>query len=69
MMVMGTTNEWNSDTGPRLAASTTSACSPITEPSVSVNMMTGQRAFDANAKMITYQDQTLQQANGIGRIA
>jgi flagellar basal body rod protein FlgG len=34
-----------------------------------VNMMEGQRIFDANAKMISYQDQTLQQLNTIGRIA
>jgi flagellar basal body rod protein FlgG len=31
--------------------------------------MEGQRVFDANAKMISYQDQTLQQVNGVGRIA
>jgi flagellar basal body rod protein FlgG len=34
-----------------------------------VNMMEGQRIFDANAKMISLQDQTLQQLNTIGRIA
>jgi flagellar basal body rod protein FlgG len=34
-----------------------------------VNMMEGQRVFDANAKMISLQDQTLQQLNTIGRIA
>jgi len=34
-----------------------------------VNMMEGQRAFDANARMITYQDQTLSQLNTIGRVA
>jgi len=34
-----------------------------------VNMMEGQRAFEANARMITFQDQTLQQLNQIGRVA
>jgi flagellar basal body rod protein FlgG len=34
-----------------------------------VAMLEGQRAFDANAKMITYQDTTLQQVNTIGRVA
>jgi flagellar basal body rod protein FlgG len=34
-----------------------------------VAMMEGQRAFDANAKMISYQDTTLQQVNTIGRVA
>jgi flagellar basal body rod protein FlgG len=34
-----------------------------------VQMMEGQRIFDANAKMISYQDQTLQQLNTIGRVA
>lgn len=34
-----------------------------------VNMMEGQRAFDANARMISYQDQTLSQLNTIGRVA
>ena len=34
-----------------------------------VNMMEGQRVFEANAKMISFQDQTLQQINTIGRVA
>jgi len=41
-----------------------------TDPVVElVNMMEGQRAFDANAKMISYQDTTLSQVNTIGRVA
>lgn len=40
------------------------------EPMVEiVNMMEGQRAFDANARMISYQDSTLSQLNQVGRIA
>ncbi|HVS72420.1 MAG TPA: flagellar hook-basal body protein [Phycisphaerae bacterium] len=34
-----------------------------------VNMMEGQRAFDANAKMISYQDTMLQEVNTIGKVA
>lgn len=34
-----------------------------------VAMMEGQRVFDANAKMISYQDTTLQEINTIGRVA
>ncbi len=34
-----------------------------------VNMLEGQRAFDANAKMITFQDNSLQELNTIGRVA
>ena len=34
-----------------------------------VNMMEGQRAFEANAKMISYQDTTLSELNTIGKIA
>jgi flagellar basal-body rod protein FlgF len=34
-----------------------------------VNMMAGQRVFDANAKLISLQDTTLQQLNTIGRLA
>ena len=34
-----------------------------------VNMMTGQRVFDANAKMISMQDTTLQELNTIGKVA
>jgi len=33
------------------------------------NMMQNQRAYEANAKMITYQDTTLQLINTVGRIA
>ena len=41
-----------------------------TDPVVElVNMMEGQRAFDANAKMISYQDTELSQLNTVGRIA
>lgn len=43
-----------------------SGVDPIVEM---VNMMEGQRAFDANAKMITFQDQTLSQLNTIGKVA
>jgi len=43
-----------------------SGVDPIVEM---VNMMSGQRIFDANAKMISLQDTTLQSTNGIGRIA
>ena len=43
-----------------------SGVEPIVEM---VNMMEGQRAFEANARMITFQDQTLQQLNSIGRVA
>jgi flagellar basal body rod protein FlgG len=34
-----------------------------------VALLDGQRHFEANAKMITYQDQTLQQLNTVGRVA
>jgi len=34
-----------------------------------VNMMQGQRVFEANAKMITYQDTMLSEVNAVGRIA
>jgi flagellar basal body rod protein FlgG len=34
-----------------------------------VNMIECQRAFDANAKMVSYQDQTMQQLNTVGRVA
>ncbi len=34
-----------------------------------VNMLEGQRAFEANAKMISYQDTTLQELNTIGKVA
>jgi flagellar basal-body rod protein FlgF len=34
-----------------------------------VNMMEGQRAFEANARMISYQDSTLSQLNQVGRVA
>jgi flagellar basal body rod protein FlgG len=43
-----------------------SGVEPITEM---VQMMEGQRAFEANARLITFQDQTLQQLNTIGRVA
>jgi flagellar basal-body rod protein FlgF len=34
-----------------------------------INMMEGQRAFEANARMISYQDATLSQLNQVGRVA
>ena len=34
-----------------------------------VNMMTGMRAFEANAKMITYADTSMAQLNTVGRVA
>jgi flagellar basal-body rod protein FlgF len=34
-----------------------------------VNMIEGQRAFDANAKMMSYQDQTMSLLNTVGRVA
>ena len=34
-----------------------------------VNMLEGQRAFEANAKMISYQDTTLSELNTIGKVA
>jgi len=34
-----------------------------------VNMISGQRMFDANARMISLQDMTLQSLNSVGRIA
>lgn len=43
-----------------------SAVDPVVEM---VNMLEGQRVFEANARMLTYQDQTLQQLNMIGRVA
>jgi flagellar basal-body rod protein FlgF len=40
------------------------------EPMVEiVNMMEGQRAFDANARMMTYQDSTMSLLNTVGRVA
>jgi flagellar basal-body rod protein FlgF len=40
------------------------------EPMVEiVNMLEGQRAFEANARMLTYQDTTLSQLNTVGRVA
>jgi flagellar basal body rod protein FlgG len=43
-----------------------SAVDPMVEM---VNMMAGQRIFDANAKLISLQDSTLQSLNTIGRVA
>jgi flagellar basal body rod protein FlgG len=43
-----------------------SGVDPIVEM---VSMMEGQRAFEANAKMISYQDTTLSELNTIGKIA
>jgi flagellar basal-body rod protein FlgF len=43
-----------------------SGVDPIVEM---VNMMEGQRAFEANAKMISYQDTTLSELNTIGKVA
>ncbi len=44
----------------------TSGVNPMIELT---NMMEGQRAFEANAKLITYQDTMLQEVNTVGRIA
>ena len=43
-----------------------SGVDPIVEM---VNMMEGQRVFEANAKMISYQDTTLSELNTVGKIA
>ena len=43
-----------------------SGVDPIVEM---VNMMENQRAFEANAKMISYQDTTLSELNTIGKVA
>jgi len=41
-----------------------------TDPMIElVNMLEAQRTFEANAKMIQYQDQTLSQLNTVGRLA
>jgi len=40
------------------------------EPMVEIiNMMEGQRAFEANTRMMSYQDTTLSQLNTVGRVA
>jgi len=43
-----------------------SGVDPMTEI---INMLEGQRAFDANAKMINMQDQMMSQLNTVGRVA
>jgi flagellar basal-body rod protein FlgF len=43
-----------------------SAVDPMVEM---VNMLEGQRAFEANARMISYQDSTMAQLNMVGRVA
>jgi flagellar basal body rod protein FlgG len=43
--------------------------SGVNEMAEIVNMIEGQRAFDANTKMISYQDQTMSLVNTVGRIA
>jgi flagellar basal body rod protein FlgG len=43
--------------------------SGVDEMTEMVNMIEGQRAFDANTKMITYQDQTMSLINTVGRVA
>jgi flagellar basal body rod protein FlgG len=43
--------------------------SGVNEMTEIVNMIEGQRAFEANAKMISYQDQTMSLLNSVGRIA
>jgi flagellar basal body rod protein FlgG len=43
-----------------------SGVDPIVEM---VNMMENQRAFEANAKMISYQDTTLSELNTVGKVA
>lgn len=41
-----------------------------TDPMIElVNMMEGQRAFDANAKLITYQDTAMSEINTVGKVA
>lgn len=54
------------DTTVRQGSLENSSVDPVIEL---VNMMEGQRVFDANAKMITMQDQTLAQLNTIGKVA
>jgi len=44
----------------------TSGVEPMVEI---VNMMEGQRAFEANTRMMSYQDTTLSQLNTVGRVA
>jgi flagellar basal body rod protein FlgG len=34
-----------------------------------INLMTGMRAFEANAKMISYADTSMSQLNTVGRVA
>jgi flagellar basal body rod protein FlgG len=43
--------------------------SGVNEMTEIVNMIEGQRAFEANTKMISYQDQTMSLLNSVGRIA
>jgi flagellar basal-body rod protein FlgF len=62
----GTLEPVNADTAVKQGYTEASGVDPIVEM---VNMMEGQRAFEANARMITFQDQTLQQINAMGRLA
>jgi len=43
--------------------------SSVNEATELVNMIQGQRVFEANAKMITYQDTAMSQLNTVGRVA
>jgi len=61
----GTLDDAPVDTEVRQYATESSGTDPMIEM---VNMMEGQRVFEANAKMITYQDSMMAQLNTIGRI-
>jgi flagellar basal body rod protein FlgG len=56
----------SADTTVRQGYVESSTVDPVIEM---VNMMEGQRIFDANAKLITMQDQTLAQLNTLGKVA
>jgi flagellar basal-body rod protein FlgF len=43
--------------------------SGVEEMAELINLMEGQRAFEANARMMTYQDQTMGQLATVGRVA
>lgn len=63
---VGAISEMPAGTSVRQHTLENSGVEPVAEM---VQMMEGQRAFEANARLITYQDQTLQQLNMIGRVA
>jgi flagellar basal body rod protein FlgG len=62
----GTLEPVSTDTEVKQGFTEDSGVDPIVEM---VNMMEGQRAFEANARMVTFQDLTLQQINAMGRLA